>query len=114
MNFFANAFVALAQSLFFPAPALVAERYFPKQIRTLVVSLPLYFMMIGNGLGQWYPIYYMNDTLNYDTIYDRYEILKILGILAGLPTLFIYIPFYLWPPPINDSETENKETVKEN
>lgn len=116
LNFYSNAFVALAQSLMFPAPAFMAERYFSKKIAPLVVCLPLYFMMLGNGLAQWFPIFYMDDTLDKNIIYDRYSTIKILGMFAGLPVLLLYIPFWLWPITNKNerfSDKKHKDSLEE-
>ena len=102
--------MALSQALIFPVPGFVADKYFEKNVAPVVVSLPLYCFMLGNGMAQWCPMYFMNDTLDKATIYDRYQTLKLLGIFTCAPAILTFIPFWLYRPPINQEFVKKRRS----
>ena len=97
----------------FPSPSFMAQRYFSKKVAPLIVCLPLFIDMLGSGIAQWYPIYLMDDTVDENLIYQRYNTIKMFGMLACLPAVLFYIPFQLWTPLINKEDIQQKKNNEE-
>jgi MFS family permease len=93
----ANFIMGLCQATTFPASAFMANRYFPEKLVQVIVVLPLFMNILGNGAAQWYPIFLMDDTHEDSLIHERFSTIHMMGMFSCVPSLLFFIPFWLWP-----------------
>lgn len=94
--------------MIFPAPASIADRYFPKKFESLILTLPMYFNLLGDGFGLWYPINLMDDTNEFVLIKERMNFCKIVGMISACPSLLLILPYM-----INHIRPKNKKSESE-
>ena len=105
----ANFILSMSQITVFPSPGFIADRYFPKRLRSVVVAMPLFINMAGCGLAQWLPIWIMNDSNDLETISDNYDTITLIGIFTAVPSLLLYIPWLCHPLKPNEPESHGDE-----
>ena len=93
----ANILMALCQGTIFPAAGFMANRYFPEKLVQVIVVLPLFMNILGNGAAQWFPIFLMDDTHEDSVIHARFSTIHMMSMFACVPSLLLFIPFWLWP-----------------
>lgn len=111
----ANILMGLCQGTIFPAAGFMANRYFPENIVQVIVVLPLFMNILGNGAAQWFPIFLMDDTHEDSLINERFSTIHMMSMFACVPSLLLFIPFWLWPlKPRMSSKSDVKYTEEYN
>ena len=49
--------------------------------------------MLGNGFGQWFPIWLMDDTLDFKAVSDRMDYISYIGLFSTVSSLVFLLPF---------------------
>ena len=87
-----NVIGSFGQCCIFCAPATIAG-YFPKKLESLILTLPMFFNMLGDGFGLWFPIYMMDDSLDGVVIDQKMDTINIIAMIATVPSMLLLLPF---------------------
>ena len=91
-----NTIASLSQVTIFCAVGPLVERYMSHKLSSFLLPLPFMCNAIGNGIGLFLPVYLMNDSEDFDEIYNVMKIINGFSLIATLPSVIFLIPYLIW------------------